>query len=119
MLLKKIYKEDGKTVDYLKVLKITPIQKFSPRFINAGLDGGYLSFTKEKITLTSKPNDLVYNVKETPGFFCCFDNERMANGTAAQAYILENFPGQKSPDPQNPSGYRKDNFYLCELQGET
>jgi hypothetical protein len=37
----------------------------------------------------------------------------MPDGPSARAYIEQRFKGEESPDPSNPAGYEKINFYDC------
>jgi hypothetical protein len=49
-----------------------------------------------------------------PGLYCCHDDKQLATEQEARAYVGANFNGIPSPDSNNPAGYRRDNFYLCE-----
>lgn len=91
------------------------VQKFWDRVITRGVSEGWLSVSKGKFVIKSEPNDIVYKIITKPGYYCCFDNCLMESGAQAKAHIEANYKDQESPDPSNPAGYRKDDFYTCEL----
>lgn len=115
MLLKRIYdRSSGKPVlDHIKVLRAGDKQHFSTRFIATGQTIGYVSVADGMITLTTKPK-LVYNIIRAPGYYCCHCDAPMSDGAEARGHLEVEHKGKKSPDPSNPAGYRKDNFYACE-----
>ncbi len=117
MLLKRVYDHTGTTpvLDYIKTLRVQDRQNFTQKFIDQGIQDGYISFSKGLLTLHAKPKDLHYQVVRTPGYFCCHDNKRLNGEKEAKAYVAANFDGVESPDGGNPAGYRKDNFYACQL----
>ena len=116
MLLKRVFVDNK--LDHVKVIRSSKNQNFTQAFIDEFLEDGILSMGKGKLTIDAKPQDLVYNILATPGFFVCFDNKKMPSPAECVKYIEENFKDLASPDTENPAGYRKDNFYKCELEGE-
>ena len=121
MLLKRIYDQSGDepVLDHIKVLKSTKRQNFTQKLINRGVEEGWLSMGQGKITLHTVP-ELNYRVVRAPGFYCCFDDAKLDDDKHGDRYVAENYAGQTSPDKNNPAGYRKDNFFACELiEGES
>ena len=119
MQLKRIFDLTGPEpkLDYIKVLKKSTNQNFTQKLINKGIEEGWLSMSKGTIILHTIP-ELTYKVVRAPGFYCCFDNAKLDSDKHGQEYVAKNFAGQTSPDTNNPAGYRKDNFFACELIGE-
>lgn len=115
MQIRRIYNAETGEFQYLKVITHNRTQKFTQKVINDLAEEGLLSIVKGKITIHSKPEELVYEIKRKPGYYCCFDDKNLPNEEQAREYVEKNFPGQQSPDPQNPAGYRKDSFFFCEL----
>jgi hypothetical protein len=97
----------------VKVLRSSPRQHFSQRFMDGGIKDGWLTFTTGQLVIEGVNGNLVYLVERPPGYYCCHCNEPMADGGAAQDHISKYHPGKPSPDPGNPAGYRCDNFYAC------
>lgn len=85
---------------------------FSPRFLERGMAEGWLMREGNKITLKADNGTLVYTIERTPGYFCCHCKMPLDDG-AGKAHVQAAHKGEKSPDPNNPAGYRKDNFYAC------
>ena len=77
-----------------------------------------MSMVKGNIVLHAKPKDLTFKILLSPGYFCCHDNKSLGGEQECRDYVAANFKGVESPDKENPSGYRKDNFHACELVGE-
>ena len=117
MELKRIFKDtpEGKKVDHMRVGRLTPTQKFTQRTLDKGFAEGWLSIGDGKITIKSSPSDVVYKIVAKPGLYCCFDNEPLDDEKSAREYVNQQYAAQESPDRNNPAGYRKDKFYLCEL----
>lgn len=126
MQVKKIYKPRASDsapfeVDYLEVISNPSTQKFTQRFLDMGVTEGWLSIANGNFIIKTAPEleDVVYKVVRKPGHYCCHTDQPLADEHAARKHIADNYLGVESPDPQNPAGYRKDNFYLCELvEGE-
>jgi len=127
--------------DHLKILHSPALggrQHFTPRLIEKGAVEGWLSFGAGKITIKTVPDeaDLVFKILRAPGVYCCFDEAKLEGSEReAREYVLDNFASGKggvelqvldgegnvvrsgnvkSPDANNPAGYRQDNFYACE-----
>lgn len=96
----------------------TPEQHFTPRFVERGQNEGWLAIQDGMLTIYAKPENLVYAIKRGPGRYSCFDHAKLPDddkGALARAYIAERYPGQTSPDPENPAGYYMINYYDCVL----
>lgn len=93
------------------------MQRFSKRFVDAGLLEGWVSLGDGELRLRTakgKP-DARFSVLELPGVYCCHCDARLQSGDdVAQAHVAEHHEGP-SPDPENPSGYRVSNAYLTEV----
>jgi len=116
MLIKRVF--NGGKLDHLIVKRTSKQQNFSQKIINEFLADGVLTMGNGQLVLAASPANLTYNIIRTPGYYCCFDDKKLADEAACKQYIAENFKGKTSPDANNPVGYRKDNFYACELVGD-
>jgi hypothetical protein len=112
MLLKRVY-DKGK-VSHVRVLRAGRVQKFSTKFIEQQLGSGLLSIGQGKVTIRTAPeeSDLVYQIVREPGLYCCHCEQKQGDSQEAQKHVAGH--KEPSPSPENPAGYRKDNFYLCE-----
>ncbi|SEN74073.1 hypothetical protein [Nitrosomonas marina] len=116
MYLKRLYKPGTAEIVGIKFArKPGNVQKFTQQFIDEFIGYGLLSLGKGVITMHAEGGDVNYKIISSPGYYCCFDGKRLAGEFEARDYVAANFAGQTSPDPQNPAGYKKDSFYLCEL----
>jgi hypothetical protein len=113
MLLKRVYDDNG-NIACVKVLKATKRQKFTQRMLDMGFTEGFMAIADKRITLKTTEGDMVFDILNGPGIYCCHDEKKLPSEQEARAYVAANFNGIPSPDTQNPSGYRRDNFYLCE-----
>jgi len=115
MRLKRVFDRSGAVPKFVGVNVLTagPRQNFSERVFNRGIAEGWLAVSKGRITVTAKNGDVVYRVVRGPGYYCCHDGAPMSDGKAAQKYIAEKFNGVRSPDPSNPSGYERLNWFEC------
>jgi hypothetical protein len=118
MFLRRVYDTNTGEFQYLKAISVSQTQKFTQPLINQLIGEGLCSVSKGVITIHTEPQELRYRVVAIPGYYCCFDNTKLADQFEARKYVAENFAGQESPDPQNPAGYRNDAFFLCELINE-
>jgi len=137
MILKRIYHQDKLTRDADgKVVDVAPgavlgvivkradkgVQHISPNFVDGGVQEGWLSMGHGKLTVHNLDgDDLVYAILRVPGHYCCHceteivdANVFVAEGvTAGSQHVAEAHAGVPSPDPNNPSGFRRENFYTC------
>jgi hypothetical protein len=116
MELKRIYDHSSgePKLDHVTVNRVSQKQNFSQKFINESIENGLMSIGGGVITMHTKPG-LKYRIVRKPGHYCCFDDKKLSGEKAAKKYVAENFAGKESPDSNNPAGYRKDNFFACEL----
>jgi len=130
MLLRKEYAKDdageleldddgNPTVTHLTILEAPDVggaHHFSPRLVERGIADGWLGVGGGEFTVkTAKGKaDLVFKIVEPPGTFCAHCGERMSSSPDALAHIAAEHDGEDSPDAQNPSGYRVDNYYRTE-----
>lgn len=106
--------DEKPVVTQINVKQLSEKQNFTRKFIDKSLEDGFMSMIKGDIVLHTNP-ELTYKVVKVPGIFCCFTGVRLGDQKEARAYIADNYAGEKSPDLNNPSGYRDDRFYACEL----
>ena len=96
--------------------------KLTPRTLEMGLSEGWLSADKGKVIFHGEDGDVEYKIFRQPGYYCCHcENPLPDAGTMTEyngkrttlglKHIAAAHSGKKSPDPNNVSGYRKDNFY--------
>lgn len=111
-------KDDDPVLDHIKVRRLSKRQNFTQKFIDRAIREGFMSMIRGKIVLHDVDGDLTFKIVRSPGHFCCHDNAPLGGEKEARAYVAANFKGVESPDKNNPSGYRKDNFHACELVGE-
>lgn len=91
-------------------------QNFSERLIQTAIAEGWCSLGQGQLTLHVMPEDLVYTIERLPGVYCCHCGARLEAGDrAARAHVAQQHAGAASPDPANPSGYRRVNAYECVL----
>lgn len=126
MQLKKVADKSGGgdrpwPLDRVIALTAPARQKFSSRFVEGALLEGWLSMTGmnagDTITLRVQPEELTYRIVAVPGRYCSHCDEKLpddAAGEQARVHVALYHPDVPSPDPENPSGYRCDNFYACE-----
>jgi len=128
MEIKRLYKkhDDGSlilekgepVVDTIKVKRLSKRQNFTQKFIDNAVREGYATLSKGKVILHTQDGDLEFKILRSPGYFCCHDNKSLGGEKECRKYVKDNFNDIASPDKNNPSGYRKDNFHACELLGE-
>ena len=119
MMLKKLYEGEGPDARVVGIKVLRPgarVKHLSQGFIDNGVREGWLSMTDGKVVLHVENNDVVYKIEAFPGYFCCHCDKSMDSGPGARAHLDFEHSGVSSPDSNNPSGYRRDNFYLCVRQ---
>lgn len=88
---------------------------FSTRLIEGGIAEGWLSMGQGKITVGNGPASVVYTIVSGPGLYCCHCNTKQDDSVMAQGHVARVHARVPSPDKNNPSGYRRDNFYTSTL----
>ena len=114
-------------ISHVEILHAGPVQRFSPQFLQNGQAEGWVGISKGKITIDAKPDPVVYQIKRAPGVYCCHCGQRLPAGAAQDQsgqflpppHVAEKHKGAVSPDPENPSGYRQENYYTCTKEGAT
>lgn len=78
MLLKRIYASDG-TVSGVEIKNtgVSREQNFSHRLVEQAIVEGWAILEGNTLTLRGEPEDLVYTVKRTPGYYCTSTGERI------------------------------------------
>ncbi len=127
MWLKRIFK--NKKPDHVLLKTAPKNQKFSVRFVQNGIEEGWLKLRDGSIQIQGfwdRKNDLgvvnrvpapSYQVIKYPGIYCCFCEEMLPDGgIVAQSHVEDKHHGLDSPDAMNKSGYRFKNFYECERE---
>ena len=102
----------------VEVDRLTDTQVFSPNVIAGGIAEGWLDASDKTITIHTTDGDLVYNIVKKPGRYCCHCGEKLqddATGETAREHVAKKHAGKQSPDPENPSGYKMQNFTECEV----
>jgi hypothetical protein len=106
-----------------------PEQNFSEGLVQAGITEGFATVSRGELVLHAEPEDLVYEIIRGPGHYCCHcgepipdanaflkdENGEETDQTVGMLHVAEVHGGEKSPDPNNPSGYMRLNGYQCRL----
>lgn len=109
-----------------------PEQHFTEKLVRAGQREGFLAITGNTLSLIATPEDLEYTIKRYPGYYCCHcgaelpdagvmetDEDGKETGrTLGLVHVEEQHEGAVSPDPSNPSGYERLDYYDCILNKE-
>lgn len=98
----------------VRVLHAGSKQLFSTKIVEKGMDQGWISRGKKRITIHGADGDIEYRVLRVPGYYCCHTGRDLGSEKKAKAHIAELYPDTSSPDPNNPSGYRRTLHYECE-----
>lgn len=119
MLLKRHYDQttDPPTLTRVTVLHAGPRQRFSIRFLDQGIEAGFLALAGGAVHLKTEP-PLVYRVLRVPGLYCCHCGAAQVSAEQARAHVAAAHPGIPSPDPCNRAGYEQIHYYDCEQQKE-
>lgn len=129
MHLKRYYKpetlvEGTPIVDYVKVLKASKLWRPSKEVVLKALEDGWMRFDQGKLVVKTEHGspDLVYTVLFRPGMYCCHCGAPLSktdpNTEMPAAHLDRVHFGKKSPDPQNPGGYRILHSYELQLVEE-
>jgi YgiT-type zinc finger domain-containing protein len=114
----------------IKHTGVKPEQNFSQKMIEAGQVAGFLTISKGELILHAKPEDLHYTIVRGPGYYCCHCGEQIVDAnqfvkdeegepteqTIGMLHVEEAHDGKESPDPNNPSGYRRVHGYETVLE---
>lgn len=128
MLLRRQYHEDklvrdkdGKVTEVkpgavkgVEVLKITNTQHLTGSFLEGGESEGWLSRSGDVIVIKNlKGSDVRYKIVRRPGYYCCHCKKAVDDGQSALIHLAAQHQGVTSPDPSNPAGYERINYYDC------
>lgn len=128
MRLKRIYHQDKLDRDKTsgRVLEIKPgalqgvrliravsgVHHFADEFILKAIAEGWMQLAGDRLTIS--PLDaapVVYRRVRLPGLYCCHcDAPLEGNAVDCLAHVRAEHGDAPSPDPNNPAGYRRDNF---------
>lgn len=133
MFLKRVYERDesgrpvSKSPKGVRILSLgaSPNQHFSTDFVISAVRQGWATLVKDKFTIKAENGDVEYNVLREPGYYCCHCGQEILDAgalmaeeegkpqmTVGQAHVLTH-GSSKSPDPSNPAGYERINYYDC------
>lgn len=123
MFLKRHYdpeslKNGAPKVTHVDVRTTPETQKFTPRIVEKGRAEGWMTITEhgEFVIRTGEgEDDVVYAIIAPPGRYCCHCGAPLSSERQAKAHVADKHGGEDSPSAENPSGYARHNFYLCEL----
>jgi hypothetical protein len=108
-------------LDYVALVHTgtSPEQKFTPDFLAA--NASFARIDGDRILLDVAPETLVYNIKRSPGRYCCHCGARLPdddNGALARLHVATAHSNAQSPDAGNPGGYEKLNAFECTLDAQ-
>lgn len=101
----------------VKILHVKPRWHVSPPLLEQGRVQGWLRLTGTTLTVRGENRQVVYEVIRIPGHYCCHCEQEVGESVAGATHVASVHPGVPSPDPNNPHGHRRDNFYTCVLKG--
>ena len=119
MFLKRLYDHSSgrPKVSGVKVLHLPREQQFSPRLVERAIGERWLSIGDGLITIHAQDGDHVYRIVRTPGYYCCHCEKSLENSRDGQEHVHSEHRDVPSPDVNNLSGWRKDNFYAGVNEG--
>lgn len=117
MRLKRFFGFGTDEVSHVNVSDKNVYHNFSPRFIVRGVQEGWITFTRDTLTIKSNP-PVVYTIVRGPGHYCCFCNEKLGDSTDGKLHVETVHNKEELTDSTHPSGFRKDNFYFCHREDE-
>lgn len=89
----------------------------TPRLIEKGQAESWLVREGKKLTVKALNGSVAFELVRPPGYYCCHCDAPVDDGNSAKVHIAAKHRTDESPDPSNPVGYRKDNFYLLKTVG--
>jgi hypothetical protein len=126
MLMTRLYERNAKGRMRIAGVKLvhtghTPEQNFKVEFVARMEALGLMTVGNGSLTLHAEQEDVHYTVHKSPGRYCCHCGAKLiddATGAAAREHVKAEHEGKKSPDEQNPSGYRMANTYECVIDAD-
>lgn len=118
MYLQRQYK-NGKAV-CVKPLHVSKEWNVSERMIAYGVQQGFLGIAGGKLLLVTPDGqeNLEFDIVFAPGRYCCHCDASLGSEDEARAHLQSYHFDLKSPDPENPAGWRHIKHYECRLVGE-
>ncbi len=133
MRLERIYQNVGtkdQRVVAVRILHGGSRQRFTPHLLGQAEKEGWLKREGDRVIIQTENRKVVYRTLRIPGYYCCTCGAPLPGAEEAKMHVSQHpavapvqtwwqrFLGQPAPapvipDPQNPAGYRQDNFYEC------
>lgn len=119
MLMKRLYDQNARGKKRISGVRLvhsgtSPEQKWTTKKVDMLESLGLMSVGPGRLTLHAEHGDVNYEVSKQPGRWCCHCGQKLiddADGAAARAHVKAEHDGKKSPDKENPSGYRMSHSY--------
>lgn len=100
------------------------VHRFKPQWLLAAVTQGWASLAQGRITLHTVGGDVAWRIVREPGAYCCCCGDRVGDGPTADpaeaarrcTYVAACQAYQPGADPENPAGYRVDNYYEGHLE---
>jgi len=103
-------------------------QHIPQKWIDKHVARGFATLDENKLTMHTIDGDMSFSIDHGPSRYCCHCGEALPNedlepgghlipqgdprlGAAARAHVAEKHAGVKSPDPENPAGYKYKMYY--------
>lgn len=103
----------------IEILSVKENQHFSTHLVANAVNEGWMSQDKDLLTIKGANKMVTYRIARMPGYYCVHCGEHLVDGgRIAQMHVESRHGGEASPDPANPAGYEKINYYDCELVRE-
>lgn len=118
MKLKRVYVDDK--LSHVEVKSAPRVQKISTKLAEQMVSQGLMTLGNYRVTIKTHADepDLEYRIASGPGYYCCHCNATLGGEREGRSHVEAEHKGAESPDPNNPSGYRRDLCYTCVLVGE-
>lgn len=103
-------------LSHIDVIEANEKESLATSFVDRTILEGWGSLDRGKLILHTKPK-LVYKIVRGPGRYCCHCWAPLGNEDEARSHLAAAHPGLESPDPNNPSGWCVNDYYMCEKAG--
>lgn len=88
-------------------------QNFPTQTVARGKAEGWIQIDGDTLKVVGLDKTLEFKIVRTPGHYCCHCNEYTMDSKSSQVHVDAAHRGEKSPDGNNPAGYRRDHFFHC------